>query len=164
LVSIQLRPISLEDDRAITRLLRGDTELALRTAAIPIPYTIEHARAFLRAADPRQVFAIMAGTEFVGAIGFKSGSESIEIGYWIGRPYWGRGYATRAVRLLIEEAQRRGIKRLQAEVFPENFGSMRVLEKCGFLRECKVERDLPQRGGLRRLIRFQLTLSTEAAC
>jgi ribosomal-protein-alanine N-acetyltransferase len=159
LVPLQLRPISPDDDRVITRLLHGDTELALRTAAIPIPYTIEHARAFLQAADPHQIFAVIAGTDFVGAIGFKHGSDSIEIGYWIGRPYWGRGYATRAVRLLIEEAQRRGIERLQAEVFPENFGSIRVLEKCGFLRECEVERDLPQRGGQRRLIRFQLTLA-----
>jgi RimJ/RimL family protein N-acetyltransferase len=164
LVSLQLRPISRDDDHAITRLLRGDTELALRTAAVPIPYTIEHARIFLQRADPRQIFAILAGTELVGAIGFKSESERIEIGYWIGRPYWGRGYATRAVRLLIEEARRRGIERLHAEVFPDNFGSMRVLEKCGFLRECEVERHLPQRGGLRRLVRFQLTLSTQAAC
>lgn len=159
---VSIRPISLEDDRAITRLLRGDTELVLRTAAIPIPYTIEHARAFLQTADPHRTFAIMAGTDLVGAIGFKNSGESVEIGYWIGRPYWGRGYATSAVRLLVEEARRLGIGRLQAELFPDNFGSIRVLEKCGFLRKCEIERDLPQRRGMRRLICYQLTLSTES--
>jgi RimJ/RimL family protein N-acetyltransferase len=154
-VPVGLRGISRNDDVDITRLLEGDTELALCTATMPIPYTIESARAFLSTADPQQIFAIIAGDELVGMIGMVPNHEPIEIGYWIGRIHWGRGYATSAVRLLMQEARRRGISRLIADVFPGNFGSMRVLEKSGFVRECEVERDLPQRGGLRRLIRFQ---------
>jgi RimJ/RimL family protein N-acetyltransferase len=161
---VSLRPISTDDAEAITRLLEGDTDLALWTATIPIPYTIEHARTFLKTADPRQNFTILAGNELVGTTGFKDESGTVEIGYWIGRPYWGRGYATRAVGLLVEEARRRGIARLTAEVFPDNFPSLRVLEKCGFVRRGMVERNFPQRGGLRPVIRFELSLSSPTAC
>jgi RimJ/RimL family protein N-acetyltransferase len=152
-----LRRISMEDAPAITGLLAGDTELALRTATIPIPYLIEDARAFLSTADPEQVFAVMAGDVLTGMIGMLDGADGEkEIGYWIGRIFWGRGYASSAVRLLVEEAQRRGISRLHAYVFPDNPASMRVLEKNGFVRTGEVERDLPKRGGMRRLIEFVL--------
>lgn len=155
MASIHIRPISVNDAEPITLLLAGDTELALQTATFPIPYTLESARAFLGSSDPKQNFAIVAESALVGGAGFKHESGWIEIGYWIGRPYWGRGYATAAVALLIEEARRRGIERLTAEVFPNNLASMRVLEKSGFVREGEIERDLPLRGGLRRVVRFQ---------
>jgi ribosomal-protein-alanine N-acetyltransferase len=153
--AIRLRPISAHDAEAITRLLAGDTELALQTATIPIPYTIDDAHAFLQRADPLQNFAIVAGDELVGGCGFKDEHDGIEIGYWIGRPYWGRGYATAAVALLIEEARRRGLERLYAEVYVENPPSMRVLQKAGFVREGELKRDIPQRGGMRRIVRFR---------
>ena len=78
-----------------------------------------------------------------------------QVGYWIGRVHWGRGYATSALRLLIELAQRRGIPRLDAYVYPDNAASVRVLEHNGFVRHGEVQRDLPQRGGLRKLLHFQ---------
>ena len=156
--SVQLRPISIDDAQAITRLLAGDTELALQTATIPIPYTIHDARAFLQRADPLQNFAIIAGEELVGGCGFKQEPGDIEIGYWVGRPYWGRGYASAAAQLLIEEARRRGVERLYAEVFLENPASMRVLEKAGFVPEGEVERVILQRGGRRRIVRFHREL------
>ena len=59
-----LRGISPNDAEAITRLLAGDSKLALQTETIPIPYTIESARAFLQTADPRQVFAVIVDEEF----------------------------------------------------------------------------------------------------
>jgi ribosomal-protein-alanine N-acetyltransferase len=155
---VRLRRISIDDAPAITRLLEGDSDLALRTATIPIPYTIGDALAFLNTADPDQVFAIEAGDELVGMIGMRQTEDTTEIGYWLGRPYWGRGYATRAVELLVEEALRREIPSLAAEVFPDNPASMRVLEKNRFVNVGCVERDLPKRGGRRQLIRFQLDL------
>ena len=156
--TVSLRPLSMNDADAITRLLAGDTELALHTATIPIPYTIEAAHAFLARADPLQNFAILAADALVGGCGFKKEPDGVEIGYWIGRPYWGHGYATAAVRLLIEEARGRGLQHLYAEVFVENPASMRVLEKSGFVRETEVERDIPQRGGMRRVVRFHREL------
>jgi [ribosomal protein S5]-alanine N-acetyltransferase len=155
---VRLRGISRDDALAITRLLEGDTELALRTATMPIPYTLEDAHTFLSTADPREVFAIVVGDDLVGTIGMIGTDEPVEIGYWIGRIFWGRGYATSAVGQLIEEARRRGISHLVADAFPDNIASMRVLEKSGFIRRGEVERDFPKRGGLRRLIHFELRL------
>ena len=171
-ISVALRPLSIDDAQVLTRLLSGDVELALQTATMPIPYTLESAHTFLSGCDPNYNFAIIlqraeppanglragARDELVGGCGFKQEPIGIEIGYWIGRPYWGRGYATAAVELLVEEARRRGLERLYAEVFVENPASMRVLEKAGFAREGEAEHDFPQRGGRRRVIRFHREL------
>ena len=169
---IRLRPLSAQDAESITSLLSGDVELALQTATIPIPYTLESAHTFLSSCDLNDNFAIVleraerspsglgacSGDELVGGCGFKQEQTGIEIGYWIGRPYWGRGYATAAAELLIKEARRRGLERLYAEVFVENPASMRVLEKAGFARIGEAEHDFPQRGGRRRLFRFHREL------
>ena len=157
-VHVKLRGVSVDDAPAITRLLEGDTALALQTASIPIPYTIEIAHQYLNTADPQYVFAIVVEDELVGMTGMIGVKEPVEIGYWIGRQHWRRGYATRAVDLLLQEAKCRGISRLVAHVFPDNRASMRVLEKSGFVRLGEVQRDLPQRGGLRSLIQFEREL------
>jgi RimJ/RimL family protein N-acetyltransferase len=151
---VRLRGASPEDAPRVTRLLEGDTELALRTAMIPIPYTMESAEEFLAQVDPQLVLAIVVADQLVGMAGMTGAEEPVEIGYWIGRPYWGRGFATAAVALLMEEARRRGIRHLAADVFPDNTGSARVLEKSGFARQGEIQKDLPKRGGLRTLIRY----------
>ena len=51
------------------------------------------------------------------------------VGYWLGREFWGQGLATKALAELVEELERP----LYAEVTPTNIGSIRVLEKCGFV-------------------------------
>jgi RimJ/RimL family protein N-acetyltransferase len=53
-----------------------------------------------------------------------------EVGYWIGREFWGRGVATAALRRFLERERTRPI---YAGVVTHNLGSIRVLEKCGFL-------------------------------
>lgn len=59
------------------------------------------------------------------------------VGYWLGREFWGKGLATRALAELVQELERP----LYAEVSTTNFGSIRVLEKCGFVEVGKtVER------------------------
>ena len=73
--------------------------------------------------------AITADGELVGNIGcFKlDGLDSV--GYWIKKEWWGRGIATRALSLLLEEIQTRP---LYARASSSNVASVRVLEKCGF--------------------------------
>jgi len=59
-----------------------------------------------------------------------------EIGYWIGRPYWAKGYMTEACEALLEEANRSlGVDDRIAGAFTDNLGSARVLEKLGFEQE-----------------------------
>jgi RimJ/RimL family protein N-acetyltransferase len=54
------------------------------------------------------------------------------LGYWVGREFWGRGVATQALALLVDEVS---IRPLYAHVVMHNVGSIRVLEKCGFRRD-----------------------------
>jgi [ribosomal protein S5]-alanine N-acetyltransferase len=57
-------------------------------------------------------------------------------GYWLGVPFQGRGIVTDAVRAVVPVAfEQYDICRLQAGIFADNPASMRVLEKCGFVRE-----------------------------
>jgi RimJ/RimL family protein N-acetyltransferase len=82
-------------------------------------------------ADPTVVAcAIVVDVTVVGDIVSWVEEERREVGYWIGREYWGRGYATEALRLLLEEIPDRPIF---ARVAEHNVGSRRVLEKCGFV-------------------------------
>lgn len=54
------------------------------------------------------------------------------VGYWVDRAHWGRGIASRALALLLAEVDRRP---LHARVATSNLGSIRVLERCGFVRQ-----------------------------
>lgn len=72
---------------------------------------------------------LQVGDEIVGYVGSWSEDGRRLVGYWIGRAYWGRGIATRALAaLLLEEP----VRPLHALVAAHNVGSIRVLEKCGF--------------------------------
>lgn len=55
--------------------------------------------------------------------------EQPSVAYWLGKEFWGRGIATAALRLLLQEVTERP---LYARAAKDNFGSVRVLEKCGF--------------------------------
>jgi RimJ/RimL family protein N-acetyltransferase len=59
-------------------------------------------------------------------------SGAVELGYWIARPFWGRGIATEAGRALIEIARTLGLAQLEASHFIDNPVSARVLGKLGF--------------------------------
>jgi ribosomal-protein-alanine N-acetyltransferase len=124
------------------------------TAGFPYPYTRADATtwvALASAQSPPEHFAIEADGAFAGAIGIQAQHGEHEgtaiFGYWLGRPFWGRGLATDAARTLAPYAFReRGLRRLQATVFAPNATSARVLEKAGFrcegrVREAYVLRD-----------------------
>jgi RimJ/RimL family protein N-acetyltransferase len=129
---------------------------------MPYPCTADAVRAWFaeRKANDGYVCAILAKPDdvFAGSIGMSPGGE---IGYWVARKFWGRGYATDAVRCMIEFARRDKIPRLHAEVFPDNVASSRVLEKAGFTQIGNVVRDLPLRGGLRELLVYELGLDSD---
>ncbi|MBC2908197.1 GNAT family N-acetyltransferase [Streptomyces cupreus] len=70
------------------------------------------------------------GGEIVGNAGVFGPPEEREVTYWIGRQYWGRGAATATLRALLDLAPERP---LHARAAADNVGSIRVLEKCGFV-------------------------------
>ena len=90
--------------------------------------------------DPITNFAIVVDGKAVGGIGLTIQSDiqrkSAEIGYWLGRNYWGKGIATEAVTALTQYGfQHLDLCRIFAVSFAENDASTKVLEKAGYQRE-----------------------------
>jgi RimJ/RimL family protein N-acetyltransferase len=78
------------------------------------------------------VFAILLNKKLIGnVIAEKIKSESLHIGYWIGKDYWNKGYATKAVKLFIKEIKKK-FKPKKILASSSNPASRRVLEKCKF--------------------------------
>ena len=133
-----LRPGFPEDAPALAARL--PTRRSSRNLAIaPWPYRMRDAEAFL--ASPRDPvlpsFLIFERTDgapqLVGSCGLgRRPSGAVELGYWIARPYWGRGFATEACTALIDIARTLGLPRLEGSHFLDNPASARVLEKLGF--------------------------------
>jgi RimJ/RimL family protein N-acetyltransferase len=132
-----LRAPRLEDAKAITGLI-NDRRIAENTARIPHPYALADAHAFLDEVDrnpdePCFLITLADGTVIGGCGIVPLGGPDPELGYWIGVPYWGRGYVTEAARALIDHAfGTLGCERLAGRARVSNPASRRVLEKCGF--------------------------------
>jgi RimJ/RimL family protein N-acetyltransferase len=132
-----------DDDAEALAALANDWEVArfLRDR-FPHPYTIDDARRWLdlNAGSDGGHYALEVGGAFAGGIGYERFAAecrlTAEIGYWLGRKFWGRGVATAAVAHVADLAfEREEIVRLEAATFSNNDRSARVLEKCGFHRE-----------------------------
>lgn len=114
----------------------------------PHPYRKSDAHAYLRAVRAMRqetFFAIDVDGEAVGSIGFMLQSDieraSAEIGYWLGEPFWGRGIAAGALRVVTDYAiARHQLTRVFALPFAGNVRSCRVLEKAGFVVEGRLRR------------------------
>ena len=128
----------------------------------PHPYTKQDARLFLKhaaaAVDPSNL-AIDVDGEAVGAVGYVPGKDierfSAEIGYWLGEELWGRGIATEAVALVTDHAFRElNFLRLFALPFADNVGSIRVLEKAGYVREALLRASAVKDGRVRDQVLF----------
>ena len=142
-------------DAARVAELCSDPGVALTTAAVPYPYPVEAASAWIashrdaREAGTAWTYAITRAEDdaLIGAIDVRTSTEpELVMGYWIGRAYWGRGYATTAVRALIAMTFL-GLESdaLGASHLARNPASGRVLEKCGMMLERRERR--PHRGG-----------------
>lgn len=108
------------------------------TASLPFPYLPEHGHAFLgksgRTAHHPYVIAERASDRLLGVIGlYFVPDQPVELGYWLGERHWGQGFAPEAVGALIGEAEARGITPIRARLLKSNPGSLRVLEKTGFV-------------------------------
>ena len=133
-----LRPGFPEDAPALATAI-ADQAIVRNLAVVPWPYTLRDAEAFL--ASPRDpilpsmlVFERTDGApQLVGSCGLgRRPSGAVELGYWIARPCWGRGYATEACSALVDIARTLGLARLEGSHFLDNPASGRVLEKLGF--------------------------------
>jgi RimJ/RimL family protein N-acetyltransferase len=133
-----LRPGFPEDAPALAAAI-ADEAIVRNLATAPWPYRMRDAEAFL--AKPRDPllpsFLIFERTDgaprLVGSCGLgRRPSGAVELGYWIARPFWGRGFATESGRALVEIARTLGLRQLEASHFIDNPASARVLDKLGF--------------------------------
>jgi RimJ/RimL family protein N-acetyltransferase len=140
-----LRAPSAADIEPITRLA-NDYDIARMTTRMPFPYTQGDAEAFVARAqtlDPAHevVFAIeREGDGLVGVVGLHPAAPiGPEIGYWIGKPYWGQGLASEAASAAMGWAARTWRRRAaSAGYFADNPASARVLDRAGFLHTGEV--------------------------
>ncbi len=145
-----LRAPELADAGRIS-LLAGDYDVASMTGTIPHPYNEPEAAkwiASVRAGEEGVVFAVLFDGQVIGCAGYRQMDElHAELGYWIGKPYWGCGYATEAAAALIEHGfEVDGLAYLTAGHFADNPASARVIEKLGFARAETANRDCAARG------------------
>lgn len=141
------------DDREIWRNLRD---------RFPHPYTASDAEAWLAWVthqQPSTHWAIEVDGEAAGSIGFSLGEDvharMAEVGFWLGRRFWGRGIVTDALRAVTAYAfAAHDLLRVEAHVFAWNAASMRVLEKAGYEREACLRRAVVKDGAVTDLLIF----------
>lgn len=133
---LALRAPRLEDAKMVAALA-NDRRIAENTARIPHPYKVADAEGFISSVNKpggEAVFLItLRDKTIIGACGIAMQEQTPELGYWLGVPYWGQGYATEAVHAVIDYTFT-DLKHdaLQAGARVTNPASRRVLEKCGF--------------------------------
>ncbi len=159
---ITLRPLKPENARNFALLLGGGTRSASMMARLPHPCTRSSARDWIEehSTPDSWAFGIFRNRDkdFLGAIALNAAEVVPELGYWVGRPYWSRGYATEAVHAIQRIAVDRGITRLAAEILAQNQASQRVLLKAGFRHEDAFARNLPAAQGANRVYRYEKDL------
>lgn len=90
----------------------------------------------------RMDLAIEHRGKLIGGIKYTLDGREAEIGYWLGRPYWGQGIMTQVIQGLVKDLKKKHkIIRVEAKIFSFNAASGRVLEKAGFKREALIVRD-----------------------
>lgn len=162
-----LRPYARDDATEIAQLL-NDAEMARFLMVIPHPFVEFDARTLVKAAWRR----LTGGRGFdllitekdgsgraVGSVGIGLHDEGRrgDLGFWIGRDYWGRGYASEAARRMIDFAtETLGVTRITGTVAADNDPSMAVLARLGFTETGRGEMPVPATGEMREVIYFEL--------
>lgn len=144
-----LRPWVMADAEEVARIC-NDPEIAAATARLPHPYTLDHARQWIQdridgkadGADRAITFACClrdgadpAAGPPIAACGLRvhDAQGRAELGYWVAREHWGRGFATEAARAVVDHGfEALSLRRMTADYYRRNTASGRVLEKLGF--------------------------------
>lgn len=151
-----LRSPMLDDAPAIAALA-ADRRIADTTASLPHPYTLADAEWFVRHVTrpeaEAEVWAIVLASDhaLVGVVGLHAADDSgvVELGYWIGVPFWGQGFATEAARAAVDHGFRdRSLEVIFADHLTRNPASHRVMEKLGMTVEGVRRRRLRKWGVL----------------
>ncbi|MEL6672930.1 MAG: GNAT family protein [Bacteroidota bacterium] len=147
---ITLRPWQLSDLDSLVELANNHRVAKNLTNQFPYPYSRESGQKFIDYANqarPYRIRAIEYEGRAVGAVGLHPQEDiffkNLELGYWLGEPYWGKGLMTEAVRqTVVYGFENWEVDRIFARPFGSNIGSQRVLEKAGFTFEARFDKTL----------------------
>lgn len=173
-IPVQTRRLVLREpafgDVARVERYAGDQAVATMLAAVPLPFTEAHASAFigdLLASNLAggglglAVARAKAPSDLIGVVTFAGSGSSADIGWWFGRPHWGKGFASEAVAAMIDLAfTDPALETLTAGAFTDNPASLRVQEKLGFERLGESRKQSLARGALVPHIDNKLTRAT----
>jgi RimJ/RimL family protein N-acetyltransferase len=148
LTTCELRSWQASDLESLVRYANNRNIWLNLRDRFPHPYTLADAEAYIASVMARPVqtsFGIVVDGVVGGNISLHPGTDieriSAELGYWLGRPFWGRGIITEAVqattRYGFEELK---LRRVFSVPLARNVASARVLEKCGFVPEGLMRR------------------------
>lgn len=151
---VTLKDIQVANTAEIQQLANNPLIAQNLKDVFPHPYGLANAEEFLNLAKQGvlgHVFGIFVNDTFIGVCRAVPQSDiyrnNAEIGYWIGEPYWGKGYATETVQLLTAFAfNELQVLRIFAGVFGSNKASMRVLEKAGYTLEAVLKSAIVKNG------------------
>jgi RimJ/RimL family protein N-acetyltransferase len=141
-----LRPLRTSDAQALF-LLFADWEVIRWLSLPPWPYRIDDAHEFIHGQLHQDLtkttFAVTLADTLIGGIdvrmhpaGHSQSAPGPNLGYWLGRRYWGRGYMTEAARSFVAHVFGSGIAgTIYSGAFADNAASLRVQEKLGFVRD-----------------------------
>lgn len=140
-----LRPFRLEDAAAV-QLLAGDPDIAATTLNIPHPYPdgaaahwiSTHAESWQQGKSVTFAMVLREDNTLLGCIslGFHPRHEMAEMGYWVGKPYWGQGFGTEAAAAILDFGfNQLNLNRIYAYHLPRNPPSGRIMQKIGMTYE-----------------------------
>jgi len=136
-----LRPYTPADAPTLVPLI-GAREVAATTLRIPHPYSIRDAETFIASMESgdeeRFAITLREHATLIGGVGLRlsKAHNHAELGYWLGVPYWGKGYATEAACAMVRYGfEQLGLHRIQASHFSNNPASGNVLRKIGMTHE-----------------------------
>lgn len=145
---IKIRKYKLSDAKDLYKNIK-DKEITKWTCSIPSPYPKNEALRFIkrnyRLIKNKKAFSFaicLIGTDkVIGGIALTNldwKEKSAELGYWVGKKYWGKGLTTEAVKLALKFSfDKLKLHRIWARVFEENVSSVRILKRCKFKLEGK---------------------------
>jgi len=131
---LKLRRYKASDAADITRLI-GDWDVVKWLTAVPYPYTLSDAKEFIGDPMSKETFGLILDGRFAGGIGLHTVSDGdhLELGYWLGKPYWGQGLMTEAAQAVVADHFAQSDDNLTSGYLVGNQPSQNVLSKLGFV-------------------------------
>lgn len=153
-MEFKLRPFEINDLQSLVKYANNTKIAQFMTNQFPHPYTEETGKAFIEfcmSHYPTRIFTFEINGKASGGIGIHPQADimckNAELGYWLAEPFWNLGIVSKAVIQALDYGFKTfDINRIYARPFSNNLASQKVLEKCGFKLEARIEKNIFKNG------------------